>query len=59
MILLAITRAGLTPGRDAAWLSTVASSHFFHDGMYHLENQKLSAQQMSDFLLAGPAPIRS
>jgi enolase len=36
MILEAITRAGLTPGRDAALALDVASTHFYRNGVYHL-----------------------
>jgi enolase len=36
MILAAITRAGLAPGRDAALALDVASTHFFEDGRYRL-----------------------
>jgi enolase len=37
MILKAIDKAGLKPGRDAALAVDVASTHFFRDGRYHLK----------------------
>jgi enolase len=47
-----IRRAGLTPGRDAHLAVDVASSHFFHDGKYHLRSDApgLSADEMIDQL---------
>jgi enolase len=50
MILRAITRAGAVPGRDAALALDVASTHFYHDGRYHLERQSLEAGEMIDLL---------
>ena len=35
-ILQAIEQAGLQPGRDVGLALDVASSHFYHDGNYHL-----------------------
>jgi enolase len=40
MILEAIEKAGLAPGRGAAIALDVASTHFFHDGLYHLSKKK-------------------
>jgi enolase len=37
--LAAMTRAGCTPGRDAALALDVASSHFFQGGRYHLRER--------------------
>jgi enolase len=37
IILEAITKTGLKPGKDAALAIDVASSHFFFDGNYHLK----------------------
>jgi enolase len=36
MVLAAIEKAGLTPGRDAGLALDVASSHFYRDGRYFL-----------------------
>src|SRR5262249_38068709 len=36
IILQAIGKAGLTPGRDAALALDVASTHFYQGGRYHL-----------------------
>jgi enolase len=36
MVLAAIERAGLTPGKDAGLALDVASSHFYRDGRYFL-----------------------
>lgn len=46
MSLDAVTRAGCTPGRDAAIALDVASTHFYRDGLYHLEGQALTATEM-------------
>ena len=51
VILKAIMRAGFVPGKDAGLALDVASSHFFHDGRYHLENKVLSAEQLTDYLV--------
>jgi len=51
MILRAIARAGLQPGRDAALALDVASTHFFRDGLYQLENKAFTAEQMTDLLV--------
>jgi enolase len=37
LILKAIDKAGFHPGRDAALALDVASTHFYHDGHYHLK----------------------
>jgi enolase len=36
LILAAFEHAGLTPGKQAALALDVASTHFYHDGSYHL-----------------------
>jgi enolase len=41
-----IRRAGLQPGRDMALAVDVASSHFYHDKQYHLENRPLDSRAM-------------
>jgi enolase len=45
-----IRRAGLQPGRDMAVAVDVASSHFFQEGRYHLENRPLDSRAMIDRL---------
>jgi enolase len=50
MILEAIAKAGLTPGRQAALALDVAASHFFRDGIYRLRTGALSADGMIDRL---------
>ena len=54
VLLVAIERAGFTPGTDIALALDVASTEFFRDGAYHLdgEGKKLSPNDMAD-LLAG------
>jgi enolase len=49
MILEAIAKAGLTPGREAALALDVAASHFYRDGVYRLRTGTtgaLSADEM-------------
>jgi enolase len=53
IILEAITRAGLTPGRDAALALDVASTHFYRNGAYHLGSTggaTLTAEEMAESL---------
>src|SRR5262249_48758043 len=53
LILRAFTRAGLTPGRDAALALDVASTHFYREGRYHLHEageKALSAEEMTRLL---------
>jgi enolase len=47
----AIRLAGFTPGRDVALAIDVASSHFYHDGRYHLGSAPLTGAQMIDQIL--------
>lgn len=47
----AIEAAGYTPGRDVALAVDVASSHFYHDGRYHLDGKALDSAAMRDVLL--------
>jgi enolase len=42
----AIRAAGYEPGRDVALAVDVASSHFYHDGRYHLSGEALDAAGM-------------
>jgi enolase len=44
----AIQSAGLAPGKDVCLALDIASSHFYQDGKYHLDNQPLSSEQMID-----------
>jgi enolase len=50
LILEAIHRAGLDPGRDAALALDVASTHFYHDGVYRLKaegDRELQPEEMA------------
>jgi enolase len=42
----AIRTAGLEPGSDVALAVDVASTHFFHEGCYHLGDQALDSRRM-------------
>jgi enolase len=46
----AIEEAGFTPGREVAICVDVASSHFFENGQYRLEDRPLSPDEMIDTL---------
>jgi enolase len=61
MVLRAIERAGMKPGKDAVLAVDVASTHFFRDGRYHLRDGTLSSGEMIDRLTRWTAdyPIRS
>ncbi len=49
LLVAAIERAGYRPQQDVAIALDPASSGFFHDGLYVLnENEKLSASEMTD-----------
>ncbi len=53
LILRAVELAGYQPGHDLAFALDVASTHFFHDGAYHLSatgGQRLSSVEMIDRL---------
>ena len=52
LLLDAIERAGRTPGDEIALTMDVASSEFYHDGVYRLsgENRELSGQGMVELL---------
>ncbi len=52
LILSAIRTAGYQPGKDIALALDVASSEFYHDGLYHLSTQKpaLSSEEMIEYL---------
>jgi enolase len=57
----AIRAAGFTPGTDAALALDVASSHFFHEGTYHIDDKRLTSAQMVELLESwvGRYPILS
>ncbi len=46
-----VRRAGLKPGLDVALAIDVASSHFYHDGRYHLGSELLDGAAMIGRLL--------
>jgi len=46
-----IRAAGLEPGRDVALAVDVASSHFYHEGRYHLGGEPLDSRGMIEQLL--------
>jgi len=49
--MIAIENAGLTPGQDVALAVDVASSHFYTDGRYYLNETPLSSEEMIDQLV--------
>jgi enolase len=46
----AISAAGYQPGRDIALAVDVASSHFYENGDYHFDGQRLSSGRMIDLI---------
>lgn len=46
LILVAIERAGLTPGKDVALALDVAATEFFSDGVYAFEGGKKTSDEM-------------
>jgi enolase len=52
LVVRAIDKAGLAPGKDAAIALDVASTHFFREGKYHLRDQAapLTAAEMTALL---------
>lgn len=46
----AIQRAGFKPGTDVALAVDVASTHFFQNGLYHLDGQNRDSQAMVDLI---------
>jgi enolase len=46
----AIHRAGFSPGRDVALAIDVASTHFYDNGCYQLQNASLDSQHMIEVL---------
>ena len=61
LVLEAIGKAGYSPGQDVALALDCAASEFYRDGVYTLEDRKLSPAQLIDSLaeLAGRYPIVS
>lgn len=51
LILLAIEKAKLTPGKDIYLAVDVASSEFFHNGKYVYEDKKCTSQEMCKYYL--------
>ncbi|SEG99091.1 enolase [Nonomuraea solani] len=49
LILVAIERAGYTPGEDIALALDVAASEFHKDGVYTIDGKGLSAQELIEF----------
>lgn len=49
LISEAITKAGFALGKDIALAMDVAATEFFKDGVYHVEGQKKSTEEMIDF----------
>ena len=49
LIMVAIGKAGLTPGKDVALALDVASTEFFADGAYQFEGAQRSAAEMSAY----------
>ncbi|HEX4816399.1 MAG TPA: phosphopyruvate hydratase [Nonomuraea sp.] len=49
LILVAIERAGYTPGEDVALALDVAASEFHKDGVYTIDGKGLSAQELIAF----------
>ncbi|MFV0435280.1 MAG: phosphopyruvate hydratase, partial [Leucobacter sp.] len=49
LIVEAITRAGLEPGRDVAVALDVASTEFFENGVYSFEGQSRTAAEMTAY----------
>ena len=47
----AIERAGFRPGVDVALAVDVASSHFYHEGRYHLDGEALDSAAMREVVL--------
>ena len=52
LALDAIRRAGLEPGREVALAVDVASSHFFEQGLYHLDGRRLTSDEMIETIAA-------
>jgi enolase len=49
LVLAAIEKTGMRPGRDVQLAIDAASSEFFHEGKYDFEGRKLSSAQVVDY----------
>jgi enolase len=49
LILIAIEKAGFTPGVDLGLALDVAATEFFKDGVYHFEGKTLSNEELSAY----------
>lgn len=61
MIISAIKRAGYTPGKDVSIAIDVAASEFYKDGIYYLEDKKLTREELIEYyeILVNEYPIIS
>jgi enolase len=61
IILEAIQLAGFAPGKEIYLALDAASSEFYKENVYHLENQKLNSAQLTDYFanLVNQYPIIS
>jgi len=61
LILVAIEKAGFTPGVDLGLALDVAATEFFKDGVYHFEGKTLSNEELSAYyeLLVKDYPLVS
>ncbi len=50
-IMLAIKKAGYTPGKDVNIGLDVAASEFYEDGLYNVEGKKLTTNQLIDMFV--------
>ncbi len=55
----AIAAAGLQPGRDVCLAVDVAATHFFSEGLYHLDGRLLDSRAMIDVVAGWCDAIRS
>jgi enolase len=49
LLMKATAEAGYTAGEDIVFALDAAASEFYRDGHYHIENQKLSSQQLVEY----------
>lgn len=49
LIIEAIKNAGYIPGKDVSIAIDVAASEFYEDGMYHVDNKKLTTEELINF----------
>jgi enolase len=48
LLLSAVEKTGLAPGRDVKIAIDAASAEFLHGGLYHVDGKKLSATELSE-----------